>query len=89
VTADVLESVRRARLAELNAEPVGREAMEQRHGQVWDSKELARDFVVIGYLAPFVVVDRKADGVRGSLEFQHHPRFYFNWQKDGPTDETS
>jgi hypothetical protein len=34
---------------------------------------------VIGFLAPFVVVRRKIDGVKGSLEFQHHPRFYFGF----------
>lgn len=31
-------------------------------------------------MAPLVVVRRKADGVKGSLEFQHNPRFYFNFQ---------
>ncbi len=30
-------------------------------------------------MAPFVIVRRRADGVKGSLEFQHNPRFYFNW----------
>jgi hypothetical protein len=34
-------------------------------------------------MAPFVVVRRKADGRKGSLEFQHHPRFYFNFMPDG------
>jgi hypothetical protein len=29
-----------------------------------------------------VVARRKSDGMRGSLEFQHHPRFYFNWEDD-------
>jgi hypothetical protein len=29
-----------------------------------------------------VVVKRKSDGVVGSLEFQHHPRFYFNFAED-------
>jgi hypothetical protein len=32
-------------------------------------------------MAPFVVVRRLSDGQKGSLEFQHHPRFYFNFQK--------
>ena len=31
-------------------------------------------------MAPYVVVRRNADGVKGSLEFQHEPRFYFKWQ---------
>jgi hypothetical protein len=83
VTIDATEALRRVRLADINAEPGDRQTLERRHGPVWDSRELARDFVVIGYLAPFVVVDRKSDGIRGSLEFQHHPRFYFNWEEDG------
>jgi hypothetical protein len=31
-------------------------------------------------MAPLVVVRRKADGVKGSLEFQHMPRYYFGFQ---------
>jgi hypothetical protein len=30
-----------------------------------------------------VVVRRKADGVKGSLEFRHRRRFYFNFVPDG------
>jgi hypothetical protein len=33
-------------------------------------------------MAPFVVVRRKADGVKGSLMFQHMPRFYYGFAKD-------
>jgi hypothetical protein len=79
----VTEKLRWTRLVEINTEPADRETLEQRHGQVWDFRELARDFIVIGYMAPLVVVDRKTDGVRGSMEFQHHPRHYFNWKEDG------
>ena len=78
----VTETLRRARLVELNSEAADRQTLEQRHGQVWDAQELRRDFIVVGYLAPLVVVRRKADGAVGSLEFQHHPRFYFNWKMD-------
>ena len=79
---DVTETLRRVRLVEVNAEPGDRQILEQRHGRIWDSRELGQDFQVIGYLAPYVVVRRKADGVRGSLEFQHHQRFHFNWRED-------
>ena len=77
---DPTELIRRERLAELNAEPGGREALEAEHGQVWNTDELRRDFEVIGFLAPVVVVRRRSDGKKGSLEFQHDPRFYFSWQ---------
>ena len=45
----------------------------------WTTDELRRDFEVVGFLAPYVVVVRKADGVKGTLEFTHNPRVYFNW----------
>lgn len=54
--------------------------------QHWDTAELQRDFDVIGFLAPYVVVRRKSDGQRGSLEFTHHPRTYFNWVPDDGDD---
>ena len=79
---DPTEAARRERLAEINAEPGSREALVAQHGQVWDTQQLAQDFEVIGFLAPLVVVRRKADGVKGSLEFQHSPRFYFNFKPD-------
>ena len=52
------------------------------HGRVWDTGELNQEFEVIGFLAPLVVVRRKADGRKGSLEFQANPRFYFNFVLD-------
>ena len=79
---DPTEAIRRQRLAEINAEPGSREALESQHGQVWDTQELRRDFQVLGFAAPLVVVRRKSDGVRGSLEFQHQPRFYFSFQAE-------
>jgi hypothetical protein len=80
---DPTEAIRRERLAEINAEPASREALQAHYGQVWATQELAEDFEVIGFMAPFVVVRRKADGMKGSLEFQHSPRFYFNFVVDG------
>jgi hypothetical protein len=78
---DPTEPIRRERLAEINAESGTREVLEAQYGKVWTTDELAEDFEVIGFMAPFVVVRRKADGMKGSLEFQHHPRFYFNFQQ--------
>jgi len=60
-----------------------RATLERQYGQVWDTSELQRDFSVEGFGAPFVVVRRKSDGQRGSLQFQHQPRFYFDFT---PTD---
>ena len=81
---DPTETARRERLAEINADPGSREALEAQYGQVWDTQQLAQNFEVIGFLAPLVVVRRKADGMKGSLEFQHGPpRLYFCFVPDG------
>ena len=79
---DSTEHIRRQRLSEINSTPNDRAVLEEKHGQVWDTKELARDYIVTGFLAPLIVVKRKSDGVVGSLEFQHNPRFYFDFQAD-------
>ena len=77
---DPTETIRRERLVEINAVPGSREALEAKHGQVWDTDQLSDDFQVLGFLAPIVVVRRRSDGVKGSLEFQHSPRLYFGFQ---------
>lgn len=43
----------------------------------WDTDQLREDFEVLVFQAPFVVVIRKADGVKGSLQFDHRPRVYY------------
>ncbi|HET6574106.1 MAG TPA: hypothetical protein VFG68_10920 [Fimbriiglobus sp.] len=80
--SDPTEHERRKRLAEINCQPKSREELEVVYGQVWTTADLARDFIIIGFMAPLIVVQRKSDGVKGSLEFQHQPRFYFNFQPD-------
>jgi len=81
---DETESIRRLQLVQINAEPGSREALEAELGQVWDTRQLGEDFVVEGFLAPFVVVRRRSDGQRGSLMFQHQPRFYFSFEPYRP-----
>ena len=60
-----------------------REELEEQHGQVWNTKELQQDFTVQGFASPCVVVIRKSDGVKGTLEFIHQPRFYFDFVEAG------
>jgi hypothetical protein len=74
---DETENVRRAMIATGQPQRDLAEAKER-----WNTDDLARDFEVIGFAAPFVVVVRKADGVKGSLEFTHSPRVYFNFVAD-------
>jgi hypothetical protein len=80
---DETEQYRRARQAELNINAGVREALEARYGQVWSTEELrASQYTVIGFMAPFVVVKDKTTGKKGSMEFQHSPRYYFNYAED-------
>jgi hypothetical protein len=89
---DETESYRRARQAQLNK--LGQLSQEQQtelnlideltqaYGKVWDTAGLQLDFEALGFRAPFVVVRRKSDGAKGSLEFIHSPRLYFHWVED-------
>ena len=77
---DPTETIRRERLVEINAVPGSREALEAKHGQVWDTDQMMEEFQVIGFMAPICVVERRSDGVKGSVEFQHSPRYYFSFQ---------
>ena len=74
-----------ARAALHAAGAADRAALEARYGRVWDTRELAHDFIVVGFMAPYLVVRRKTDGALGSLEFQPRPRFYHSFVPDGPT----
>jgi hypothetical protein len=87
-TSDETEEVRRRRLAVVNSaveskDPTTeRQRLEAQYGRVWDTAQLSVEFEVLGFMAPYVVVRRRSDGRKGSLEFQHHPRFYFNFVLD-------
>lgn len=81
-TVDVTEQIRRERVVEINSNAAPRADLEARYGKVWNLEELSAEYVISGFMAPFVVVRRKSDGVVGSMEFQHSPRFYFNFSED-------
>jgi hypothetical protein len=80
--SDPTEQLRKQRVAEINSKENTRQSLEEKHGQVWSTEEMQQEFDAIGFLAPLIVVSRKSDGVKGSLEFSHNPRYYFNWQVD-------
>ena len=75
--SDPTESIRRQEVAEINANPGSRQALEAEHGQVWDTSELQEDFIVLGFASPFCILQRKSDHVKGSVMLQHSPRYYF------------
>ena len=35
---------------------------------------------MLGFMAPLVVVKRKSDSPKGSLYFQHSPRYYYGFE---------
>ena len=49
-------------------------------GQTWTTEQLREQFEVEGFMAPYVVVRRRSDGVRGTLMFHHAPRVYFDFE---------
>jgi len=77
---DPTELPRRVLQAALNADQSPRAELEQRYGQCWSTAELSDEFRLIGFMTPFVLVVRKSTGEKGSLEFRHSPRLYFNWK---------
>lgn len=72
---DPTESIRRQMIAE--AVPA-----EQELGPHYTTQQLQEAFEVLSFMAPFVVVNRKSDGVRGTMRFTHSPRVYFDFQED-------
>ena len=71
---DPTESIRREMQAAVNSGEIPPE------GQTWTTEGLRQEFEVQGFMAPFVVVRRKSDGVRGTLMFRHAPRVYFGFR---------
>ncbi len=49
---------------------------------VYTTKELGEAFRVHSFLAPYVIVTKISTGEKGTLEFAHRPRVYFNFVKD-------
>jgi len=74
---DETESIRRAMLA--NGQPFRDLANAEKR---WTTAEMTAEFTVHSFMAPFAVVTRKSDGVKGSMEFTHSPRFYFNFKPE-------
>ena len=80
--SDLSKQIEQAQVAlsrQINANPGSREALEAQHGQVWDTDQLQQDFTVLSFFAPMIAVIRKSDNQKGTLAFQHNPRFYFGW----------
>jgi hypothetical protein len=80
--SDQTETIRRQQVAEINSDPGSRASLEAKHGDVYDTSELQEAFSVLGFLSPYVIVQRKSDLTKGSMQFQHSPRFYFGFSPE-------
>jgi hypothetical protein len=66
-------------------EPVKtRRELELVYGAVWDTRQLARAFVILSVLPGEIVVRRKIDGLVGKLKYQDGVRYYYHFT---PTPE--
>ena len=69
-------------LADTATEAEFRAAVEAAYGQCWSTDQFTEDFEMLEFMAPWVLVRRKSDGVRGTLKFWHRPRLYFFFEEE-------
>ena len=73
--------IRKAMVKAINAFPGTKEELKEAFKDVYDTKELMEKFEVEAFYAPIILVTRKEDGKKGTLLFQHSPRFYFAFEE--------
>lgn len=86
--SDSTEVIRRALVGTVNAQVESEDESTERtrlteeygEGNVWKYDEVGGAFEIVSFMAPFCVAIRREDGRRGTLTFQHRPRFYFDFQ---------
>lgn len=55
--------------------------LEKMYGDVWNREQLEEAFKVTADFSPFCRVQRKSDGVEGTLMYQYNPLLYFDFQE--------
>lgn len=68
------------RRSHVSTPSMSREELSARHGRVWDTSELAREFVVTAIIDTMLVVRRKEDGQVGHVSYQNQPRYYYGFE---------
>ena len=63
---------------------MNKEELELIYGEVLSTSEATQKYEFLAFCAPFVEVKRRADKQKGTIEFQHCPRFYFKFIEDNP-----
>ena len=66
--------------SETSATTMGRDDLAIRHGRVWDTSELAREFIVTAIIDATLVVRSKDDGQVGRMSYQNQPRYYYGYE---------
>lgn len=56
-----------------------KQSLAEQYGEVWSTDEMLALFEVLGFSYGVVVVQRRSDGIEGTLAFDHSPRFYYNF----------
>ena len=59
-----------------------KEALQNQYDGVQDiytTNEATTKYEFIGFMAPFAMVKDRATGIKGTLQFTHRPRLYFNF----------
>ena len=59
-----------------------REELEYNWGQVWSGEELKKQFKVITFHGPFILVTEKLTAEKGTMTYQDYPRYYFGYRAD-------
>lgn len=65
----------------VSAETATRKALETKYGKVWNTEEPNEQFEQTGSMGLVILVRRRLDGRKGSMEFNHSPRFYFHFKE--------
>ena len=81
-TRRVLVQAINSRLSEDEVERYAELVAQYGEDNVWDTDGVSKDFQIEGFMAPFVTATHRGTFEKGSLQFCHHPRFYFDWRPE-------
>ena len=83
---DPTESFRREAVAQINSEvesndeDLERARLEKLHGKVYNTQEVQAEFDIEGFIFTCYRTSQAKSKISGTMEFQHSPRFYFNFR---------
>jgi hypothetical protein len=78
-----MEKLTMEEAAQIKEEADARDRLQREYGEVWNTREVQEEFEVLSFMAPFCFVRRRSDYKTGTVQFEHMPRFYFNFCPDG------